>query len=293
MGNNGLGIFSAISGAAQGVGNMISQAVQNKRNRQFQQNMYNQQKADNIKFWEMENQYNSPIMQMQRLKDAGLNPNLVYGTGANAQGGSIQSPKQSASDQPAVQVQTPNMMDLYNMKKIDAQTALTEQSIKNQQANERLTTITTALQSLAVTAKTTENEFLRARLENEAKKLVADIGYTAEQTRTQKITQDSMQVGMRKTIQDTIFQAENQKWTVQQLAQNLANSVTMNNKMKSELGLTNAKITSEKLQQIEQKIINKFAAKGMRPGEHITSMAPKIAGDLLGDLLHSIMKLFK
>lgn len=29
--------------------------------------------------------YNTPANQMQRLKDAGLNPNLVYGTGANAQ----------------------------------------------------------------------------------------------------------------------------------------------------------------------------------------------------------------
>lgn len=32
-----------------------------------------------IAFWNMQNEYNSPANQMQRLKDAGLNPNLIYG----------------------------------------------------------------------------------------------------------------------------------------------------------------------------------------------------------------------
>ena len=35
--------------------------------------------AQNIKFWNMQNQYNHPSQQMARLKAAGLNPNLVYG----------------------------------------------------------------------------------------------------------------------------------------------------------------------------------------------------------------------
>jgi len=39
--------------------------------------------AQNIKFWDMQNKYNSPKEQMARLKDAGLNPNLIYGAKAN------------------------------------------------------------------------------------------------------------------------------------------------------------------------------------------------------------------
>jgi len=39
--------------------------------------------AQNIKFWQMQNAYNTPKQQMQRLKDAGLNPALIYGTSAN------------------------------------------------------------------------------------------------------------------------------------------------------------------------------------------------------------------
>lgn len=39
---------------------------------------YNQ----NLHMWNETNSYNSPVAQMARLKSAGLNPNLVYGTGS-------------------------------------------------------------------------------------------------------------------------------------------------------------------------------------------------------------------
>ena len=35
----------------------------------------------NLYMWNLNNQYNSPVEQMARLKAAGLNPNLVYGSG--------------------------------------------------------------------------------------------------------------------------------------------------------------------------------------------------------------------
>lgn len=34
----------------------------------------------NLAFWRMQNQYNSPEAQMDRLRKAGLNPNMIYGT---------------------------------------------------------------------------------------------------------------------------------------------------------------------------------------------------------------------
>ena len=37
--------------------------------------------AFDLKMWNLQNQYNDPTNQMQRLKNAGLNPNLVYGSG--------------------------------------------------------------------------------------------------------------------------------------------------------------------------------------------------------------------
>lgn len=62
--------------------------------RQFNDNkaMYELQKNDAISFWNMQNEYNSPAQQMKRLSDAGLNPMLVYGNGADNTSGAISTP---------------------------------------------------------------------------------------------------------------------------------------------------------------------------------------------------------
>lgn len=49
-----------------------------------QKAMYEDQKQYNLDMWNRNNEYNSPTAQMARLKEAGLNPNLVYGNGATA-----------------------------------------------------------------------------------------------------------------------------------------------------------------------------------------------------------------
>lgn len=36
-----------------------------------------------VELWRMNNEYNTPAAQIQRLKDAGLNPALIYGTGSS------------------------------------------------------------------------------------------------------------------------------------------------------------------------------------------------------------------
>lgn len=40
----------------------------------------NDARAYNRQAWEDQNRYNNPVAQMQRLQEAGLNPNLIYGT---------------------------------------------------------------------------------------------------------------------------------------------------------------------------------------------------------------------
>ena len=51
-----------------------------------------------VNMWNLANAYNTPSAQMARLKDAGLNPNLVYGTGSVAGNTSTQTPKYQAPD---------------------------------------------------------------------------------------------------------------------------------------------------------------------------------------------------
>lgn len=68
---------ASLLGAGLGaVGNVASNLIGNSGSRRSQKraNRYN------IEFWNMQNQYNHPAAQMQRLQEAGLNPNLIYGT---------------------------------------------------------------------------------------------------------------------------------------------------------------------------------------------------------------------
>lgn len=74
----------------QGV-NALIQGAQNRKQRQWNEKMYKWQRADALADYAMQNEYNSPINQMARLREAGLNPNLVYGNGADAQGGVVRS----------------------------------------------------------------------------------------------------------------------------------------------------------------------------------------------------------
>lgn len=49
------------------------------RQNQYDQEMWHKQNEYNLGLWHMQNQYNSPAAQMERYKEAGLNPHLIYG----------------------------------------------------------------------------------------------------------------------------------------------------------------------------------------------------------------------
>lgn len=94
--------IAAIVGAASSIAGQGANAYQagrlNKKNRKFQQDMYNQQRNHQVEAWNNMNMYNSPIAQMGRLKEAGLNPMMIYGQGAGG-AGSASSPATPATFQ--------------------------------------------------------------------------------------------------------------------------------------------------------------------------------------------------
>lgn len=71
------------SGIISEVGNALLTMRTNRQNREFAREQYEREKIDNLAQWTRQNEYNSPSAQMERLQLAGLNPNLVYGKGAD------------------------------------------------------------------------------------------------------------------------------------------------------------------------------------------------------------------
>lgn len=65
----------ALAAGISGVSSAGSSLIQNSGSRRSQ----NRANRHNINFWKMQNEYNHPSAQMERLRKAGLNPNLVYG----------------------------------------------------------------------------------------------------------------------------------------------------------------------------------------------------------------------
>lgn len=88
--------------ASQGLASYInyqSQKETNEQNLQIARDNRDWQE----KMWNMQNQYNSPQAQMQRLKSAGLNPDLMYSQGTTGIAQGISEPSQATMQAPQLQ----------------------------------------------------------------------------------------------------------------------------------------------------------------------------------------------
>lgn len=106
----------------------------NEANRQLAQYEWNK----NLEMWNLQNMYNSPASQMQRFKQAGLNPNLIYGQG-NA-GNATTLPRYSAPTMQPVTVhpaifQIGNALDVLGKYMDYRIKSAQEQQIRQQTSN--------------------------------------------------------------------------------------------------------------------------------------------------------------
>jgi hypothetical protein len=70
---------SALATAGGQATNGVLGFITNANNRKYALKQYTRERNDALTDWNNQNAYNSPAAQMQRYKDAGLNPNLIYG----------------------------------------------------------------------------------------------------------------------------------------------------------------------------------------------------------------------
>lgn len=196
-------IAAAISGGAAVLGtagNILSTASINKKTRKWNEQQYAKQRTDALSDWTRQTDYDSPTSQMERLRVAGLNPNLVYGSGgAIQQAPAIRSTETKPWTPHAPQVD-PNMVGtevsrIYETQQRQAQTD-NFKALLTQIAEQTALTRAQTLATYAGTGKTTqelqllEQEYLQRSKLNpisleaadlSTRKQAADISFTQTQ----------------------------------------------------------------------------------------------------------------
>lgn len=186
----GLGTDLAGEVVGAGIGYAVEQA-QTKQQRRWQLQDYERQKADQREFWDITNKYNSPEEQMNRLRQAGLNPHLVYGKGADVTAQALSGPNIGNSPRSNFKIDS-NMISTakafgqqIQMQKAQTDNVLADtankqldQDLKNAQINQ------TNVQTANIAQNTATSEFQlqqsqelkdsvlqKAQLENESLKI--------------------------------------------------------------------------------------------------------------------------
>ena len=116
------------------------------------------QYTKDLEMWNRANEYNAPVAQMQRIKAAGLNKNLVYGTGVTGNT-ATQTPKYQA---PNVQYDIHPRLGLTEAISAYQDFKLKKQQVSNMQAqnaNIVATTLTEAIKQTAIAQSTAKSKF--------------------------------------------------------------------------------------------------------------------------------------
>lgn len=231
-----LALIPAIAGLVTAIGSKIADAraqkKQNEANQQLAKYSY-QMDADAVA---KQNAYNSPAMQMSRYQDAGLNPNLIYGSGQASAGLQNTTPRYQTPD---VQYKgfMPNVPDMLGMYQDFQMKAAQIDNVKSQTENTRSRTINEALRGPLLElqgqhasfdldtkeglrpyqfqTKELETRASRVRLEQEFKRLALMNQQTllnqleADTRRKNLTTQDLMQESLRR---DNLFKQYRNDW---------------------------------------------------------------------------------
>lgn len=131
----------------------------NQANRELAQYQY----SKDLEMWNRQNEYNSPLAQMNRYSQAGLNPNLIYGQGNSGNAGSMpryQAPTMQPVMTPSIDI--PQVLSAYQDFRMK------QAQIDNVKAQTENTNAKTASESIRPTllkiAEATGNQKLRESL---------------------------------------------------------------------------------------------------------------------------------
>ena len=206
----GMSLFGGMANRAsqerQNRMNLMAQSVENERNRRFAVDMWNKQ-----------NEYNLPTNQMQRLRDAGINPHLAYSQGQPMNTSNAPASPTGIGSMPQGVAPQMNIGEVFNA-------LLTSAQVKNMNAQ----TEKTIAEKKEVESRTQgidkDNKVKDIELTYKEREILANIGVTEGQIdtiksnlETAKITDDKL----RKEIENIEANTAKTKQEKENLEKNL------------------------------------------------------------------------
>lgn len=195
-----IGAAAALGGSAI---NAISQSRQNRKSREYADAAYQKERLNNIEFWKMQNEYNSPTQQMARLRAGGLSPQLAYGSAsASGPAGNLSTP-----DQQSAQFRTPEWGNAMSSAGLTFMNAMYELDIKQAQVDNLKADNTVKLTQAALLAAQTSRSEFDLQFESDLQKISADA--RRESLRKLKVSTDVLiRDDERRAIQNSRSVAE-------------------------------------------------------------------------------------
>jgi hypothetical protein len=185
-----LPVATLLAGIAGAGANTASTLSTNKAQRKWNEAMYNRQREDALADWARTNQYNSPLAQMQRLREAGLNPHLAYGGGPNAVSAPIRGTDSKAWNPQAPAFNFGQIADQYLGAQATSQaienTKLQAELIKQQTEKAKADTLNT-LKSADI--KTEQLPYVADQILANIRKSEAQTAFTLDNNERQAIQQ--------------------------------------------------------------------------------------------------------
>lgn len=175
----------------------------NRANRELAEYAY----SKDLEMWNRMNEYNTPLAQMARFKEAGLNPNLIYGQGTP--GNAATMPKYNAPTMDYTKrlpLQIPEVVGTYQ------NLMLQQAQIDNVKERTEETKINQGIKNLDKIAK---DKTLNDRVRQEAQKtlnMIQDLAVKKERQALIKKMTEHEQVKMDKTELERIFQEHKNEW---------------------------------------------------------------------------------
>ena len=285
---------AALGAGSQLAGGLINSAAQQRANDQnlvFSREMYERQRRDALEFWNMQNTYNSPANQMARFREAGLNPNLIYGQGNNGNAGTISTPDVQPVN---FRASTPgdglasagltflNSMYDLRIKGAQADNLETQNEVIQQDAK---------LRAVQVAAGLTRNgrEMLGLSLDSELYSTNADL--QRERLRQTKVTTD---IALRRDEREAVMQSSN----LREAAQRIINMRMQAAQSSAERARILESVQQIKRSNILQDLEIQLRKRGITWND---PMYARVAGRIIGEvvdgngptLLESLKKLFR